>query len=92
MTLDGTFAGRVLPAKFHTEMLEFIADCVAAPQTWKVLRSQLVPLFYLCYCLRCGSTRTTRSYGGRIPSSTFSRSTKQTRRLTARALPQGAPV
>ena len=46
VTLDGTFAGRVLPAKFHTEMLEFIADCVAAPQTWKVLRSQLVPLFY----------------------------------------------
>jgi hypothetical protein len=37
---------QVFPAKIHSEMLEFLADCVGVPQTWKVLRQQLMPLFY----------------------------------------------
>ena len=45
--LDGTFRGQVIPAKIHAEMLEFVTDCVAVPQTWRVLREQVLSLLAL---------------------------------------------
>jgi len=44
LLLDRTFEGAQIPAKTHAEMLEFVADSVAVPQTWKVLKEQLMPL------------------------------------------------
>ena len=45
--LDGTFRGQVIPAKIHADMLEFVTDCVAVPQTWRVLREQVLSLLAL---------------------------------------------
>jgi hypothetical protein len=46
LILDATFQGRQIPAKIHSELMEFVADCVGIPQTWAALRKQLQPLFY----------------------------------------------
>ena len=46
LLLDRTFEGKIVPAKTHAEMLELVTDCVGIAQTWKVLKKQLMPLFY----------------------------------------------